>query len=98
MMMVEAIDRVCGRDPDIGIAFRRAAFLTVGSSILKIGLHPAAERLRRLVGRIGAEKPLFWVEYQAKVDPINFYKTDPVEDLGNAGPGGLWSSRSASAA
>ncbi len=87
VMMAEAIDRFCGREPDIDIAFRRAAFLTVGSSIMKIGLHPAAERLRRLVGRVGAEKPLFWVEYQAKVDPINFYKTDPVEDLGNTKTG-----------
>ena len=87
VMMAEAIDRFCGREPDVDMAFRHAAFLTVGSSIMKIGLHPAAERLRRLVGRVGAEKPLFWVEYQAKVDPINFYKTDPVEDLGNAKTG-----------
>ena len=62
------------------------AFLTVGSSILKIGLHPAAERLRKLIGRVGAETCLFWVEYQAKVDPINFYKTDPVEDSATRGP------------
>ena len=87
VMMAEAIDRFCGREPEVDVAFRRAAFLTVGSSIMKIGLHPAAERLRRLVGRVGAEKPLYWVEYQAKVDPINFYKTDPVKDLGNTKTG-----------
>ncbi|MCB1500981.1 MAG: hypothetical protein KDK07_14520 [Bauldia sp.] len=83
VMMAEAIDRVFAREPDANIYMRRATFLTVGSSILKIGLHPEAERLRRLVGRVGAEKDLRWVEYQAKVDPINFYKTDPVKDLGN---------------
>jgi hypothetical protein len=83
VMMAEAIDRVCGREPEVGLWFRRAAFLTVGSSILKIGLHPAAERLRKLIGRVGAEKGLYWIEYQAKVDPINFYKTNPVKDLGN---------------
>lgn len=83
VMMAEAIDRVCGREPEVQLWFRRAAFLTVGSSILKIGLHPGAERLRRLIGRVGAEKSLYWVEYQAKVDPINFYKTNPVKDLGN---------------
>ncbi|HET7714343.1 MAG TPA: hypothetical protein VFK86_01840, partial [Bauldia sp.] len=87
VMMAEAIDRVCSREPDVAVRFRRTAFLTVGSSILKIGLHPAAERLRRLIGRVGAEPSLYWVEYQAKVDPINFYKTDPVEHLGNAKTG-----------
>jgi hypothetical protein len=83
VMLIEAIDRIFGREPNAGVYFRRAVFLTVGSSILKIGLHPAAERLRRLVGRVGAEKDVYWAEYQAKVDPINFYKTDPVADLGN---------------
>jgi hypothetical protein len=83
VMLIEAIDRIFGREPNAGVYFRRAGFLTVGSSILKIGLHPAAERLRRLVGRVGAEKDVYWAEYQAKVDPINFYKTDPVADLGN---------------
>jgi hypothetical protein len=83
VMMIESIDRVCGREPDVAIWFRRTAFLTVGSSILKIGLHPGAERLRRLIGRVGAEKGLYWVEYQAKVDPINFYRTNPVKDTGH---------------
>ena len=83
VMLAEAIDRVYGSVPEADVYFRRAAFLTVGSSILKIGLHPAAERFRRLVGRVGAEKDLFWAEYQAKVDPINFYKTDPVAALDN---------------
>jgi len=83
VMMAEAIDRVFAREPDASIYMRRATFLTVGSSILKIGLHPEADRLRRLIGRVGGEKDLRWVEYQAKVDPINFYKTDPVKDLGN---------------
>jgi hypothetical protein len=83
VMMIEAIDRVCGREPDVGVWFRRTALLTVGSSILKIALHPGAERLRRLIGRVGSEKGLYWAEYQAKVDPINFYKTNPVKDSGH---------------
>jgi len=87
VMLAEAIDRIFAREPDAGVYFRRASFLTVGSSILKIGLHPAAGRLRRLIGRVGAEGDVFWVEYQAKVDPINFYKTDPVADLGNPATG-----------
>lgn len=87
VMLAEAIDRIYASEPEADVYFRRAALLTVGSSILKIGLHPAAERFRRLVGRVGAENDLFWTEYQAKVDPINFYKTDPVADLGNAATG-----------
>lgn len=83
VMMAETIDRMFGREPDAAFYVRRASFLTVGSSILKIGLHPRAKRLRKLIGRVGAEKALHWVEYQAKVDPINFYRTNPVKDLDN---------------
>lgn len=83
VMMVEALARAYARTPELATNGERVAFLTVGSSILKIGLHPAAEALRRDVQRIGAEPSLFWAEYQAKVDPINFYKTDPVGDLGH---------------
>ncbi|WP_421725682.1 hypothetical protein [Bauldia sp.] len=82
VMMVEALARAFTRNPGLDKDAGHAAFLTVGSSILKIGLHPAAEGLRDAVHRIGAERSLLWVEYQAKVDPINFYKTDPVADLG----------------
>ena len=87
VMMVEALARAYARTPDLAAMAGRTAFLTVGSSILKIGLHPAAKELRRDVQRIGAEPSLFWAEYQAKVDPINFYKTDPVGDLGHAPTG-----------
>ncbi len=83
VMFVEAIARALKDDPALFRSGSRIAFLSVGSSILKIGLHPAAEKLRRVVGRVGAERSLFWVEYQAKVDFINFHKTDPVADLGN---------------
>ena len=87
VMLVEALSRAYAADPELDRHADKAAFLTVGSSILKIGLHPAAAGLREVVGRIGAEPSLFWVEYQAKVDPINFYKTDPVADLGMAPTG-----------
>lgn len=84
VMLIEAIGRVLARDPALfAEGGRRIAFLSVGSSILKIGLHPAAAQLREVVGRVGADPHLFWVEYQAKVDFINFHKTDPVADLGH---------------
>jgi hypothetical protein len=88
VMLIEAIGRVLARDPQVFARNgARIAFLTVGSSILKIGLHPAAAGLRAVVGRVGAEPGLFWAEYQAKVDFINFHKTDPVADLGHAPTG-----------
>ena len=82
VMMAEALARALAREPDLCRLTPRFAYLTVGSSLLKIGLHPSAEGLRQAVGRVGREPSLFWVEYQSKVDPINFYKTDPVADLG----------------
>lgn len=87
VMMSEAIVRALARNPALCLRNRKLAFLTVGSSILKIGLHPAAKELRAIVGKVGAEKPLLWVEYQAKVDFINFFRTDPVADLGNPATG-----------
>jgi hypothetical protein len=87
VMICEAIVRALARNPAMCLRNRRLALLTVGSSILKIGLHPAASELRAIVGKVGAEKPLLWVEYQAKVDFINFYQTDPVADLGNPATG-----------
>jgi hypothetical protein len=83
VMMAETIVRVLGERPALCRRNRKLALLTVGSSILKIGLHPAAKELRAAVGRLGSEWALLWVEYQAKVDFINFYRSDPVADLGN---------------
>ena len=87
VMLVEALARAYAAEPDLPRHAGKTAFLSVGSSILKIGLHPAASELRKDVGRMGAEPSLAWVEFQAKVDPINFYKTDPVADLGMAPTG-----------
>jgi hypothetical protein len=80
VMLVEALERALAADPRLPKR-RRFAFLTVGSSILKIGLHPAAERLRHAVTAVGSDLSVFWVEYQAKVDFINFFGTDPVAVL-----------------
>jgi hypothetical protein len=87
VMMAEALARALKEEPGLCRLAPRFAFLTIGSSLLKIGLHPAADGLRRAVGRVGGEPSLFWLEYQAKVDPINFYKTDPVAGMGMAATG-----------
>ena len=87
VMMIETLARAYQRNPDLEAHAARAVLLTVGSSIMKIGLHPAAEGLRRDVQQIGEEKSLLWVEYQARVDPINFFGTNPVTDLGGKANG-----------
>jgi hypothetical protein len=60
--------------------------LTVGSSLLKIGFHRGAKRLRASMARV-AQSHIFWGEYQALTDVMNFYKSDPVAELGLAGRG-----------
>ena len=82
---IDVLDRALRLDPGVFDAFGRNGktlnLLSTGSSLLKVALHPAADRLRAAVGRVSARAGVFWVEYQALVDVINFYKTDPVRAL-----------------
>ena len=82
VMMVEALARALRLDPDLGRGQSALAFLTIGSSILKIGLHPQATGLKTSVATVAGEPSLMWIEYQSKVDPINFFGTNPVEQMG----------------
>ncbi|KAA5602341.1 hypothetical protein [Blastochloris sulfoviridis] len=61
---------------------RPLALMTCGSSILKIGLHPAAKQLREDASIVANSPKVFWVEYQALVDIINFYKCNPAQLMG----------------
>ena len=55
--------------------------LMVGSSLLKITLHPKAARLREAVGVIaGSDTP--WLDVQSLTDLLNFYRADPIASLG----------------
>jgi hypothetical protein len=81
VVMAETLARAIERDPEL-CRTRKIVFLTVGSSILKIGLHPQAASLKKAVARVSTEPGLFWIEYQSKVDPINFFRTNPVERMG----------------
>lgn len=82
VMMVEALARALDRDPDLGRRQPDVTFMTIGSSILKIGLHPRATGLKASVAKVAGEESVQWIEYQSKVDPINFFGTDPVEQMG----------------
>jgi hypothetical protein len=82
VMMAESLARALQRDPDLCRRHPQVAFLTIGSSILKIGLDPGAKGLKAAVHRAAGEPSLLWIEYQSKVDPINFFGTDPVTWMG----------------
>lgn len=59
---------------------RRYGLLTVGSSLLKVALHPAASKLRAAVAAVACSKSA-WIDAQSLTDPMNFYKSDPIRNL-----------------
>ncbi|MBU0500526.1 MAG: lipase [Gammaproteobacteria bacterium] len=69
-------------DADLAHRGARISVLTVGSAVLTVGLHPAAEAFRARVGRIAATPGVEWIEYQSLTDAINFYKSDPAKAMG----------------
>jgi hypothetical protein len=87
VLAVDLLDRALRIDPDLGLSGPRVALLTVGSSILKLGFHRGATRLRAALARVAGAPGLFWGEYQALTDVMNFYKSDPIADLGLPGRG-----------
>jgi hypothetical protein len=82
VLAIDLLDRALKREPALGCSGPRVGLVSLGSSILKIGLHREAERLRGAVKRVGESAGLFWVEYQVVTDVMNFYKSDPMAALG----------------
>lgn len=78
---VELIRRLVMLAPD-GPPIR---FASVGSSILKIGLHRGAIRLKDGMVRIAASPRVLWCEFHALNDVMNFYKCEPMAVLGLPG-------------
>lgn len=62
--------------------------LTVGSSLMKVALHPQADWLRRDVETI-SQHGAPWLEVQSLTDPIHFYKSHPLSSLGIADNGSV---------
>ena len=56
--------------------------LTVGSTSLKVALHPAAVRARERLQTLPGHAGIRWTEFQALTDIINFYKCDPYAAAG----------------
>lgn len=80
-LILEIAHAALRADPDLARHAPRTVLLTVGSTALKIGLHPAAHRFRERVQALH-DAGLDWVEYQSLVDIINFEGTDPVTEMG----------------
>lgn len=82
VLAVDLLDRALSIDPALDRNQTRVTFLSVGSSILKIGLHPKAICFRTAVERVAKSRAIFWGDYQALVDPLNFYKSRPMAEMG----------------
>jgi hypothetical protein len=77
-LAVLAVDRALRE----GLSADRLHVLTVGSSLMKTALHPAAGDQRSAVRRLVVEHRLPWTDCQGLSDPINFYKSNPATSLG----------------
>jgi hypothetical protein len=85
VLAVDLVERILAREQGNGLV----RLMTIGSSILKIGFHRRALRLRERLKYIGASDRVFWVEYQALNDVMNFYKREPLAELKLPGHGAL---------
>jgi hypothetical protein len=81
VLAVDLLDRALGLDPALGTRKNPVTFLTIGSSILKIGVHRGATRFRAAVARVALSSGIFWGDYQARVDIMNFYNINPMAGM-----------------
>lgn len=82
VLAIDLLDRALQLEPALGQNGPRIALISVGSSILKIGLHSGAARFRASADRVAAAPGVFWGDYQAISDLMNFYKRDPLTAMG----------------
>jgi hypothetical protein len=78
---VDLLNRALRLDPAVGASKIPVTFITIGSSILKIGLHRGATRFREAVERVARSRGIFWGDYQARIDILNFYNTYPMAEM-----------------
>jgi hypothetical protein len=79
---VDTVSRAKRLDPDFGKRGAPVRIMTCGSSLLKVGLHPKAAEVRAAVASVAGDPDIYWAEFQAMTDIVNFYKSNPVTDLG----------------
>ncbi|MEP0942961.1 MAG: lipase [Rhizobiaceae bacterium] len=78
-LILDATARVAERHPDFATHAANVTVLTVGSTALKIGLHPFSDWFRSRLKNLFEKTPVKWVEFQCVTDLINFHKTNPAE-------------------
>ena len=81
VLAVDLLDCALKLNHSLGTTGPPITFLSIGSSILKIGLHRAAGRFRAAVERVGQARGLFWGDCQARIDIMNFYNIDPMAEM-----------------
>jgi hypothetical protein len=81
VLAVDILSRALKLNPLLGTTGSPLTFLSIGSSILKIGLHRAANRFRAAVERVAKAPGIVWGDCQARVDIMNFYNTDPMAEM-----------------
>ena len=81
VLAVDLLDRALKLDPSLGTKGSPITFVSIGSSILKIGLHRAASRFRTAVERVAQAPGILWADCQARVDIMNFYNIDPMAEM-----------------
>jgi pimeloyl-ACP methyl ester carboxylesterase len=89
LLMIDVAARCLSIDKEFAGSARKVVLLTLGSTALKAGYHPAGWKFRKSVEQLINADQLEWVEIQCLTDAINFYRTDPVAEMGlapKAGP------------
>jgi pimeloyl-ACP methyl ester carboxylesterase len=81
VLMLDLAARCLANDPQFSTRAAHVTLLTLGSTALKAGYHPAAKGFRDGVQRLVDDGRLEWVEIQCLTDVINLYKTDPVAEM-----------------
>jgi hypothetical protein len=81
VLAVDLLDRALKLNPFLGTTGSPITFVSIGSSILKIGLHRAASRFRTAVERVAQAPGIVWGDCQARVDIMNFYNVDPMAEM-----------------
>lgn len=69
-------------DPEIGRRGPRLVLLTLGSVMPAVALHPAAQRMRAIVGKLAVARDLAWIDCQSRKDVMCFSNFDPVDGIG----------------
>jgi hypothetical protein len=81
VLAIDLLDRALQRDPMLGATGTPVTLLSIGSSILKIGLHREAGRFRAATERVARAPGIFWGDYQSRTDIMNFYNTNPMAEM-----------------